>query len=543
MNVKKFIITFKLFIKHIQPSSLFTRNSIRMSRIILFFNLILLSGVVVGQNWQLLDFNKTYFYKHIDSLHITNTIKFDSIQIFSSDTVFYVHSKLKLCDTCTNIPWQSSDGNLYHAFYPEIFGYTQTYSESTQSYQFSDGTIYPTAEVSANWTFNSSLGIAAAITDKYETINFGVLDSVKVVVLSSSDTILLSKNFGVLRYPDFDNSGKYYLITGFHHFQNSTGDCLPNMRQIYDFNAGDIFSYHNTRISFGTFIQNDFEIELHILENLSVEDTLKYRVKIFGWNKEYYLNEFGIPFDQINYLINDIDTLVILNNQQLLENNYSALLNLPDSINDYPLNSDLLFYTEPVGDGVNFTDFFLGSYELFCNEPFYVVSHDFSPTYGYVKTLKPFEFYGDSLCYPILEDCDAAYEKLGSSFGRISHKSCCFEGMAEDNLLGYIRDGVSYGTIYNYPNDLGVLNEDILSMDIYPIPTSNFLHINFYNETYSKNYFIQVYDLQGKIIFEDWSACDENIYLLDVTTLDDGLYFLRVSDQENNSEFVRFVVE
>ncbi|MBK9591471.1 MAG: hypothetical protein IPO32_08180 [Crocinitomicaceae bacterium] len=37
--------------------------------------LVTISSISIAQNWNLIDANKTYFYKHSDSLYITNTIK------------------------------------------------------------------------------------------------------------------------------------------------------------------------------------------------------------------------------------------------------------------------------------------------------------------------------------------------------------------------------------------------------------------------------------------------------------------------------------
>ncbi|MBK9591469.1 MAG: hypothetical protein IPO32_08170 [Crocinitomicaceae bacterium] len=207
----------------------------------LFF---LLAGLnTTAQNWKLLDENKTYFYKHSDSLLITNTIKIDSTVNSVLDSVFHIHTTIKVCDTCTVIPSDAVGGVLFHAYAPEIFGNTPAYNVSSNDYQFSDGIIKQDAELSDTWIFNPLLSINATVVDKYEITLFGSLDSIKVIELSTLDTILISKNHGVLRYPDFENAGKYFLLCGFHEGQNSFGEYLPNMWRIYDFNVGDVFYY------------------------------------------------------------------------------------------------------------------------------------------------------------------------------------------------------------------------------------------------------------------------------------------------------------
>ncbi|MBK9193095.1 MAG: hypothetical protein IPM77_17240 [Crocinitomicaceae bacterium] len=69
-----------------------------------------------SQNWNLIDAEKTFFYKHVDSLYITNTIDVDSTQISGSDTLYFIHTTIKICDTCTVIPPNAVGGVLYHAY-------------------------------------------------------------------------------------------------------------------------------------------------------------------------------------------------------------------------------------------------------------------------------------------------------------------------------------------------------------------------------------------------------------------------------------------
>ena len=108
-------------------------------------------------------------------------------------------------------------------------------------YNLDNNTIKQHAQLNDNWAYNTSLN--ATIVNTSEQLILGVLDSIKTIELSNSDTITISKNFGVIRYPDFENLGTYYQMVGYHEGQNSYGDYLPNFWRIYDFNVGDIFSY------------------------------------------------------------------------------------------------------------------------------------------------------------------------------------------------------------------------------------------------------------------------------------------------------------
>lgn len=498
-------------------------------------------GISYGQNWELLNADKTYFYRYSDSVHITNTIQIDSLTWIGTDTIYHLHSRLKLCDTCTIIPSSSIDGNLYHAYWPELFGHSPYLNVTANQYHFSDGIINHKAEVMSSWTFNTTSGIAATVVDKYETIQFGMNDSVKVIELATGDTIIISKYFGVLRYPDFENSGKYYQLVGYHHGQNSVGEFLPNMYSLYNYNPGDVFCYQNTRISFGSYFEVEYQLEMTILENINYSDTISYRVKMTGWDIYNDLDESWLPINQSSSTIHYIDTLVILNKANLFENNYEILHHPPDSIVYFPLNPDYLFYTENLPDGVNYTSFFFSPYDLTCDVPLYVISHPFSATYGYIKTINPYSMYGDSLCFPVWGDCNPIIDESVAGIGKLRHVTCCFEGMGEDHLVGYKKDSISYGIVYNFPDDLRINNANQIDFSIYPNPTADILYIYFNDATFSGSETIQVFDIQGNLMREWPVTMNDITFMIDVSMLHAGAYIIKHAEGGVEKSSIQFI--
>jgi len=68
----------------------------------------------------------------------------------------------------------------------------------------------------------------------------GNADSLKHIALSNGDTIILSKSHGIIEFPQVDND-TYYRLIGIQ--TRGLGFKMPDYREFFDFNVGDIFQY------------------------------------------------------------------------------------------------------------------------------------------------------------------------------------------------------------------------------------------------------------------------------------------------------------
>lgn len=497
--------------------------------------LVIFSSLSFGQNWKLLDENKTYFYKHSDSLLITNTIKIDSTINSSLDSVFHIHTTIKVCDTCTVIPIEAVGGVLYHAYSPEIFGNTPTYHVSTNDYQFSDGIIKQHAVLSASWVFNTSLSINATVVDKYETTLFGSLDSVKVIELSTLDTILISKNHGVIRYPDFENTGTYFLLCGLHAGQNSYGEYLPNMWRIYDFNVGDVFSYYLDRTEeCGSYAHH---LTYTILEDLSDSYKVSYRVKVLdsifnNWNE-------CIPPLPVSFFTthNYIDTFELTDHPGLLENQYSDAFAFSMSGGDDYSGS---FYNLPFHSNAYFTNY----YAHMPANHFHLVVHKWDTYFGtsnYMKHLPIAIKISDSIFYKIYPSepvSNQGYfyatlpyhvESLGRVQGWHEHNS----DIHFDQMQGYIKNGITVGSIYDFPADLGIEYHDNNLLTIYPNPSSNQLNLPEHIQL------ISFLSITGELIFQVENP-NQTLYVGDLPR---GIYIIQVIEKDGKLLTTKLVLE
>lgn len=496
----------------------------RLQYITLFFSFLTLS-TAFSQNWQLLDQNKTYFFKHSDSLYITNTIKIDSTVNSASDTSFYIHERLKICDTCTNIPPQAVGGVVYHGFAPEIFGYAPFYSVSGNHFNLDENIIEQDAQVSDTWTFNFTTGVMAEIVQVDEISVFGNMDSIKVIALSSLDTIVISKNHGIIRYPDFENPGTWFDLVGYHEGNQSYGEFLPNLWTIYDFEVDDVYCFHLDRLILWD--GEDIKVKIRILEDLSTSNKVSYRVKILRKNVNTYNMNDPQYWTQTSFTSNYSDTFELAYENDIIENRYSGIL---------PLESD------PWGSSEKtfYQDYFVDNYDqnrqdLIVDYDYKFIHHQFDAQLGYIKTDAWFKYLGDSLFYEMdpSQTSEIMDISFSDQFGRHFQEWQGFEILTTDELVGYIIDGDTTGTIYEFPEDLGFDLHHDQNLKIYPNPAKDIIYVPEFIQV------IQIYSQDGQLVKEVEPF--DNSVLID--NLSPGFYLVRGIDGNDRIWHVKLMIE
>ena len=275
------------------------------------YTLLILSicSISFSQNWNIVNQNRTVFFQHNDSTEITNTIIIDSTLTNGSNTNYYTGYAFKYCDTCQGF---SNQTPIIYRYAKELLGFTIEDDVINNQYNLDNNSIKQHSQLNDNWTFN--LNLTATTVNTAEQLILGVLDSIKIIQLSNTDTIIISKNNGVIRYPDVDNAGKYYEMVGYHEGQNSFGDYLPNFWRIYDFNVGDIYSYHSqsTPGNYVTF----YNISLKILTKNIIGDSIRITTRCLYT----YITDYLVAPEQYFGNSNTIDTMYITNSADRIEN-------------------------------------------------------------------------------------------------------------------------------------------------------------------------------------------------------------------------------
>ena len=462
---------------------------------IIVFCLVLISLVnfSFSQNWSLVNQNRTVFFEHSDSVNITNTIFIDSSETIGVNTDYYTSYALKYCDTCQS-------NNYYHRYSNEFLGFNVQDDAMNNQFLLDSNIIKQHSAVNDSWPF--SAGIMAITANKIEVSVLGVLDSVKTLALSTNDTIIISKNHGVIRYPDFENTGKYYEMVGYHEGQNSYGEYLPNFWRTYDFNGGDLLSDRFFRFDFDYYEHKKATVE--ILSKVISGDTIQFTCKTLGTGQYDNTQTNYQSYSTTNY----VSTVVVVNNVNSIEN-------CTGESQIYPSNSPSFFAGQ---SGPSSSSNFIGTYTYI------------DPVFGLSVKHLPLVPIGDSLyIWTASRDALSFSMKTGllvSSFSGLSPNH-------NDSLVGTVISGDTIGTIYNFPDDLGIKPSlDQENFNFYPNPAKDKITIP------SDIINLKIYSTLGQFVMETKPSSQ----VVDISALTEGVYFIIAFDDMEVTRSSKLVV-
>ncbi|MEM7374421.1 MAG: T9SS type A sorting domain-containing protein [Bacteroidota bacterium] len=197
-------------------------------------------AVLVSQDWTIV--NPEYAYHYIG--HNTFGQETDSLNPFtlevdriSGDTSWMTHRLVEMHG------WSDPD------FVPvPFFLQYEMIQRGDQSVWFRDTgsfVIYPPSPSLTSWLFDTLANITATQASVFETMTYQQSDSVRLLLLSSGDTILQSKHFGMLRFPDGYGNDSYFRQLGIDGAER--GFNYPDFYEMYAWQAGDRYEYKTTK--------------------------------------------------------------------------------------------------------------------------------------------------------------------------------------------------------------------------------------------------------------------------------------------------------
>lgn len=131
-------------------------------------------------------------------------------------------------------------------------------------------------QINDTWLFDSINNITVEFFDAtYESV-LGNMDSVKYFILTTGDTIKLSKNYGIVQFQVPFSSLDYKLI-GIENL--GIGFQVPNYMDFYDYNIGDIFEYYNRDIDQDGYIKTLRHIKYKVLSKQSITNGYSYEME------------------------------------------------------------------------------------------------------------------------------------------------------------------------------------------------------------------------------------------------------------------------
>jgi hypothetical protein len=170
----------------------------------LFIFSFLISVISYSQNWNV--FNKwyRYNYKLDNSALISNVLYADSVKQTGTDTTYVMNNigVIKGSYLITNKPQ---------------FLMKKIIKFATGNVKLQDTTnitIIPNCTLNQMWMFDSNYSLTATCVS-ISTVNiFNIIDSVKTIIVNNVDSVVLSKHFGIIKFPKLYNQNKYYRLVG-----------------------------------------------------------------------------------------------------------------------------------------------------------------------------------------------------------------------------------------------------------------------------------------------------------------------------------------
>lgn len=232
------------------------KTTIIFSGIVLFTLLTLTTTKVYAQDYKALKTDASYYFYNSNANDII-AIKIDSIVISSNDIMYFNFPQIRPTDNsfCYISNGASWLGDPVIEKPGGIFLFRTV--DALNGSRTDTLVIKSQATLNEEWKFSdfplTADHIDAQVTAIVNMTFLGLVDSVKIISLTRKDVsgmvvpdaingeeIRISKNYGLIRLPkfdDFNNYMRFYEITG--KTNPATGNINPDINNIFDFEVGD----------------------------------------------------------------------------------------------------------------------------------------------------------------------------------------------------------------------------------------------------------------------------------------------------------------
>lgn len=230
---------------------------------------LLLSFSTFAQDWNLIAADTKYNFRSPQVDFVSFTLKVESIAVAGTDSIFLLSPRKVV--SFTGYPYIALVGNIlgdslikhpgsvYECRFIQPFGFD--YPQETTI-------IRAKAETGASWEYKP--GVIATVSEKKDTVCWGVADSVKIIALSDGKTIRLSKNFGVLALEN-------QALVGLEGMD--IGTQLPVLADFYsDWVNGAIFEQYGTSNSNYNLTSKSWT-KYNVLGKTTTADSIKINVR------------------------------------------------------------------------------------------------------------------------------------------------------------------------------------------------------------------------------------------------------------------------
>ncbi len=491
-----------------------------------------------SQNWAVFNKNYRYNYSLQNENYTTVVIFADSVLTQGNDTIYSLNRIAAKCDSCWFYYPQAgiADSNYIMSDQPQFMQRRIVYTNN--QYRLSDTSNYIIPRfltIGNSWTFNAERGITAQVINGAIKNYYGVNDSVNTILLSTNDTIIISKQFGIIKYPAKFGQQIYYKLRGIetdsaYDINALYGEKVSNYYDFLKLKPGVIHYYSKTSsysglpgaqcYSYYYAKKNILSSSLTgtVIANSYIEDRKGCSgdcVSGFG-GMCMISNPNTFPSEPINtYTYNNVITSGESYDQ--FYNSYNNQLVFPSMVGDA--------YIVTFGKTTN--NHFYKTYGYSC---FSGYLQEMKPKYSYFKYIQssqnPKVYYSngfDNNTFGIIgETFIDGYGEVNKYMGvfEVIDYYCTSAIIDGTDTLGEI---IPYGI---YTNINSVENNNYSSFG--PNPTKNIITINFPFESIGTISTIEIKDITGKRLSNKTILAGTSFEIINLESYAQGIYFIEV---------------
>ncbi|CAN5800925.1 hypothetical protein BH11BAC7_BH11BAC7_05530 [soil metagenome] len=505
--------------------------------------LFLFPSFLVAQNWSPLNSYEAFNFRLDNDAVITSTIKSNSFTATVTDTTFTLNTIM--CDSCITIvggPIPGCDSCYGWKNKPQFFGREASVTNSGWC-NFRDPinqVINLYAVVNDVWVFDTAANVTATVVASALSTVMGFPDSVKTVLLSTGDTILFSKNYGIVQWPNGYGQNSYYRLQGIHG--RNIGVLVPRTMDYFNFAIGDMFEYHGQEEHGWSPQKVIYVRQYEIMNKVISGDTVTYSVDSYEVDTNYFPVSFP-PTTTITFSGLQHYNLIFIDSADHLGNKFNNQLisqwnRIYSGINPWAVQawtapeelSDTCYYRcNLFQDSLHLQSIQFGSisdYSSFYGEPFYsgsAVPNALSDTLMPVTMANSFNYYSTEGATIILT------EGLGQTFVNWSSH---FEQAWGEKLWAYRERNDTVGTFTSKLLFDGISEQPLrLPIYVFPNPSNGTINVQIPANTIAD---ITILDLQGRVV-KTFSKQTGSI-VLDANDLAVGIYMLDARSPMGNSQ-------
>ena len=474
-----------------------------------------------SQNWQLINPAYKYNYYNTNSSIISASIWVDSVK----NNTYYLNRIIAPCDTCHNSKLVNDFYDTAYVLSNQPIFLQRKFTVYNDIYNFRDrgNIIIHTSDIlNTSWLFDSINNISAQLISKTTASIFSINDSVQVIKLSCGDTIIISKNYGIIQYPKTYGNNQYYKLAGIEGI--SKGLQTVKFKDFFNFSVGDVFQYsiNNQNYIFTPPLFTEGLKKITILNRIKNTDTINYLVRTTLLDSTWL---GGSP--STTTFSTSIDTLTFIDSTNHFTNLY------PNQLVPVAVPSQFAFITTPA---INQLQIDIDTNNL-CVKRYGVVcpntTHS-NTNYGVASSVDTINPY----LYLVRNGVLILGREAKVGLGITSDVYNNYDELKTLCLTSYVKGVDTVGTIIPDAqlSSITANNINSLSINVFPNPANDKINITF-SSLYKGE--IEIYNNSGQQVFTD-SVNNTSQYKMDICNFNAGIYLVKCN--YNNSFITKKII-